>query len=124
MATQVRTQTQPIEEDQVSAVTRVESAVGASIIASGIGSLVLGLATIGAEASADFKTFLTWNAGVGPLSGKVGVSIIAFLLSWVIFHYFFQSHPMKLMTSFIIGVVLVVLGLLLTFPPVFLSFGT
>ncbi|MBW4437799.1 MAG: hypothetical protein KME04_11730 [Pleurocapsa minor GSE-CHR-MK-17-07R] len=108
------------EAAQVSAADR---AMGAAMIASGIGSLVLGLAIILSEVSAGIKTFLTWNSGVGSLSGKTGVSIIAFVVGWAVLHFVFKSRPISLMTSFIITVVLVALGLLLTFPPVFLMFG-
>ena len=104
-------------------ITAADRAMGASMIASGIGSLVLGIAIVLSEVNADIKTFLTWNSGVGPLSGKTGVAVIAFVLSWVILHYAFQRRAISLTTSFIVTVVLVALGLLLTFPPVFMSFG-
>ena len=104
-------------------ITAADRAMGASMIASGIGSLVLGIAIVLSEVNADIKTFLTWNSGVGPLSGKTGVAVIAFVPSWVILHYAFQRRAISLTTSFIVTVVLVALGLLLTFPPVFMSFG-
>lgn len=100
-----------------------DRAVGASMIASGVGSFVLGVAIILTEMNADIKTALTWNSGVGPLSGKTGVSVIAFVLSWVILHYAFQRKGITLTNSFIITMVLLVLGLLLTFPPIFMAFG-
>lgn len=122
------TQTADLERGQSKSETALEvsaadRAMGASMIASGIGSLVLGIAIVLAEVNVDIKTFLTWNTGVGPLSGKTGVSIIAFVISWVVLHYAFQRKAISLTTSFVITVVLVVLGLLLTFPPVFMSFG-
>jgi hypothetical protein len=93
------------------------------MIASGIGSLVLGIAIVLAEVNADIKTFLTWSSGVGPLSGKTGVAVVAFVVSWVVLHYAFQRKAISLTASFVVTLVLLVLGLLLTFPPVFLSFG-
>jgi hypothetical protein len=57
------------------------------------------------------------------LSGKTGLSIIAFIISWVALHYAFQRRAVSLTTAFLITLVLLVLGLLLTFPPVFMSFG-
>jgi hypothetical protein len=121
-----RTVTDQPEIASTSEETRVitmESAVSAAFIASGIGSVVLGLAIIGAEANEGIKTFLTFNAGVGALSGKTTIMVIAFVLSWVILHFIFRARPIKLATGFIISVILMVVGLLLTFPPVFLSFG-
>jgi len=122
------TQTADLEKGQLKSETGTEisaadRAMGASMIASGIGSLVLGIAIVLAEVNADIKTFLTWNSGVGPLSGKTGVAVIAFIVSWAVLHYAFQRRAISLTTSFIVTLVLVVLGLLLTFPPVFMSFG-
>jgi hypothetical protein len=114
----VETQAEVTEE-----ISAADRAMGASMIASGIGSLVLGIGIVLAETNADIKTFLTWVGPVGPLSGKTGLAVIAFILSWVILHYAFQRRAISLTRSFIVTVVLLVLGLLLSFPPVFLSFG-
>ncbi|MBZ0281711.1 MAG: hypothetical protein K8L97_13315 [Anaerolineae bacterium] len=114
---------QQVKSEVEAEISAADRALGASMIASGIGSLVLGITIILSEVSADFKTFLTWHSGAGPLSGKTGLSVIAFVVSWVLLHYAFQRKAISLTTSFIVTVVLVVLGLLLTFPPVFLSFG-
>lgn len=104
-------------------ISAADRAMGASMIASGIGSLVLGIVIVLAEVNASIKTFLNWNNGVGPLSGKTGVAVIAFIVSWAVLHYAFQRRAISLTTSFIVTLVLVALGLLLTFPPVFMSFG-
>ena len=122
------TQTNRLEQaesqvDSMSTISVADRAVGAAMVASGIGSLILGIAIVLSEANAGIKAFLTWNSGVGALSGKTGVSVIGFILSWVILHYVFERRPVSLMTSFVITVVLLVLGLLLSFPPVFMAFG-
>lgn len=122
------TQTADLERGQLKSeagieISAADRAMGASMIASGIGSLVLGIAIVLAEVNAGIKTFLTWNSGVGPLSGKTGVAVIAFIVSWAVLHYAFQRRAISLTPSFIVTLVLVVLGLLLTFPPVFMSFG-
>jgi hypothetical protein len=106
-------------------VSVIDRAIGAAFISSGIGALVLGLAIVLTESPANvgLKNALTWNSDVGPLSGKTGVAVIAFLLSWVILHFVFQTRPAKLMTSFIITVVLVGLGMLFSFPPFFELFA-
>jgi hypothetical protein len=114
---------EPAKADVETSVSAADRAMGASMIASGVGSLVLGIAVVLAEINPDFKTFATWNSGVGPLSGKTGLSVIAFLVSWVALHYGFQRRAVSLTTSFMITVGLVVLGLLLTFPPIFMSIG-
>jgi hypothetical protein len=122
MATQSKTYNAEVtgSSEETRAVT-LESAVGAAFIASGIGSLALGLAIVGAETNASIKTFLTFVGPVGPLSGKTTVAVIAFFASWVILHFVFRDRPIKLSTSFIITLVLIVLGVVLSFPPVFVA---
>lgn len=112
------------DEQSKSAVTEISAAdraMGAAMIGSGIGALVLGVAIVLAEANADIKNFLNWVGPVGPLSGKTGLAVLAFVVSWAALHYGFQRRAITLTTAFIVTVVLLILGLLLTFPPVFVS---
>src|SRR5688572_362647 len=103
MATQAQAQdktaSRPGEKVEVSVIDRE---VGAAFIASGIGSLALGLAIILTEipANAGLKTALTLNSGVGALSGKTAVSVVAFVLSWVILHFVFKNRAVSLTVSF------------------------
>ncbi|HIP72019.1 MAG TPA: hypothetical protein EYH05_11570 [Anaerolineae bacterium] len=97
-------------------------AAAATFISSGIGVLVLGLMTTGAVLSAGLKDVLNlWNPA-GPLTGKSTFAIIAWLISWVIFNYLWKGKETDLRKSFIITLVLIGLGLLFTFPPVFEAF--
>ncbi len=97
----------------------LDSAFGAALIAAGIGAFVLGIMVILNEANvANISNSLKWVGPVGPLSGKVGISVIFFLLSWVGLHFAFRTRAVKLTTSFVTSLVLVALGLLLTFPPI------
>ncbi|MBL8097418.1 MAG: hypothetical protein JNL73_24775, partial [Anaerolineales bacterium] len=104
--------------DHVSAADRV---MNAAMIASGIGSAVLGLMVVGAEVNPGLKAFLTWDKGVGPLAGKAGVAVIAFLISWVALHVTFQKQSPRLMTALWITVGLLVVGVALTFPPIYMG---
>ena len=110
-------------EAQTGTVSAVDSAVGASFIAAGIGSTFFGLAVIGAEMSTGFKTAITLVQPVGPLSGKAAIGVVAFFLSWVILHYALKGRNVKLVHSFTIGIVLILLGVLFTYPPFFLLFA-
>jgi hypothetical protein len=109
--------------ESTSEISVADRAMSAAMVGSGIGSLVLGIAIVLSEANAGFKTFVTWNAGVGPLSGKTGLAVIAFILSWVVLHFVFKNNPISLSRAFVVTLVLTVIGILLTFPPVFMSFG-
>lgn len=104
---------------EVTEISAADRAMSAAMIGSGIGALVLGIAIVLAEANAGIKTFLNWVGPVGPLSGKTGLAVIAFFVSWGVLHYVFQRRAISLTSAFLVTVVLLVLGLLLTFPPVF-----
>jgi uncharacterized membrane protein len=92
--------------------------VAAALLAGGIGSAVLGLLTFGAEASEVIKNLLNWYSPVGPLMGKSSVSILAFVLSWVILNYIWHGKETNFNRIAIAAMVLVVIGLIFTFPPV------
>jgi len=96
--------------------------VGAAFIASGVGALGFGLLVVLSEASAAIKTALTLFKPVGALSGKSIVGSAIFLIAWLILHYTVGKSSLKLNTAFTIAIVLIGLGLLLTFPPIFLLF--
>lgn len=105
---------------------KAQAAIGvasAAFVSSGIGCLVIGLMVTGAEMSAGLKTFLTWSSGVGPLSGKTGVGIIAWLISWAILHTMWKDKDMEFGKAFTATLILIALGFLLTFPPFFELFA-
>lgn len=91
----------------------------AAILAAGIGSLVLGLVTSGAEAIAPLKAFLTFNAAVGPLSGKTTVAVAAYLISWAILAVVYGKRDVAMRPIFTATFVMLAVGLLLTFPLVY-----
>jgi hypothetical protein len=117
--------------------TKPNGPVVAAFIAAGVASLVMGIGVILNEASApikdaigvDFNAFLQFDknfglgSGVGPLSGKVGLAVIAFAVSWVILHLLLRGKEINFRTGFIVALVLVGLGFALTFPPIFLLFA-
>jgi hypothetical protein len=119
---QVASEASAKEDTQV---TVLDREVGAAFIASGIGSFVLGILIVLTEmpSGAGLKSALAFVGPVGPLSGKTTVAVIAFVASWAILHFVFKNRAVKLTTSFIITVVLLALGLLLSFPPVFELFA-
>jgi hypothetical protein len=97
---------------------RPNGPAAAALLAGGIGAAVLGIATLLVEVVGDaVKKPLTWNNGVGALSGKSGVGIIAFLVSWVVLHYILKDKETKFGQIAVIALVGLALGLLFTFPP-------
>ena len=108
------------EQEQVE--TRVATGeAAAAFLAGGIGCFVLGLLVTLTEMPAlvDLKNGLNWMNPVGPLSGKTGVAIIAFLVSWAIAHFIMKDKDVNLKTYVIVAGVLTALGFLMTFPPFF-----
>lgn len=92
--------------------------VAAALLAAGIGSAVLGLVTFGAEASEAIATALNWYKPVGPLMGKSSLGIIAFFLTWVILNSIWKGKETNFNRIATVAMVLVVIGLIFTFPPV------
>lgn len=117
--------------------TKPNGPVVASFVAAGIASLTVGIGVVLNEASqpikdatgVDFNAFLQFDknfglgSGVGPLSGKVGLAVIAFVVSWVVLHLLLRHKEVNFRTGFIIALVLVGFGFALTFPPIFMLFA-
>ncbi|GIK37495.1 MAG: hypothetical protein BroJett011_13280 [Chloroflexota bacterium] len=105
---------------------KAEAAVGvasAAFVASGIGCLVIGLMVTGAEMSEGLKNALNWWNPAGPLTGKTGVGVIVWLVSWVILHSMWKDKDVAFAKSFTVTLILIALGFLLTFPPIFTLFA-
>jgi hypothetical protein len=97
-------------------------AAAAAMISSGVGTLVLGLMTTGAVISEGLKNLLNWWNPAGPLTGKTGVAVIVWLLSWFLFNAVWKGKEVNLNRVFTTTMILIGLGLLFTFPPVFEAF--
>jgi hypothetical protein len=117
--------------------TKPNGPVVAAFVAAGVASLVMGIGVVLNEAStpiknaigADFNAFLQFDknfglgAGVGPLSGKVALAVIAFGVSWAVLHLGLRGKEVNFRNGFIVALVLVGLGFALTFPPIFTLFA-
>jgi hypothetical protein len=117
--------------------TKPNGPVAAAFLAAGVASFVMGIGVILGAASAtindaigvDFSAFLQFDknfglgSGVGPLSGKLGLAVIAFVVSWVVFHLWLRGKEVNFRNFFIASLVLVGLGFALTFPPIFVLFA-
>ena len=105
--------------------TKPNGPVAAVFIAAGIGSLAMGILVVLNEVSTDIGNFLKFDAnyglgsGVGALSGKAILSMLAFLGSWLVLGLLLRGKEVKFGTFLTIALILVAGGFLLTFPPVF-----
>lgn len=93
--------------------------INAALIAAGVGCTAVGLFTSLAEASKAAKDFMTLSKPVGPLSGKIVLALVVWLIAWAVLHFALRKAAMSFKTAFTITLVLIVVGLLGTFPLVF-----
>ena len=92
----------------------------AAILAGGIGSAWYGLLVVLAESVKSIGKLLTFYKPVGNLTGKTIIGVAGFLLSWFILNSLWKGKDVKVDQVWTAALVLIVVGLILTFPPVFL----
>lgn len=113
----------PIEALPGPASTDLPGSAAAALIASGVGSVVFGVAIVTAEASKTAKTVLAMGTSAGSLSGKALACAVAFFLTWAVLHAVIGRRPVSTRSTLWWTGGLIVAGLLLTFPPVFQLFA-
>jgi hypothetical protein len=102
---------------------RPEGPIAAAILAAGVGALSLGVVTTLVEASASVKKALTLSTTVGPLSGKVAITIGVWIIAWIVLHLVYRTKPYETGRALAISLVLIGLGVVGTFPTFFQMFG-
>ncbi|MGA2762204.1 MAG: hypothetical protein ABSG17_02455 [Spirochaetia bacterium] len=95
----------------------------AAVTAGGIGLAVTGIVSTLAESIASFGKALAWSKPVGALSGKTIIGIIVWLVSWLILGLIWKDREVGLKPVLILSAILLVVGLLTTFPPFFDMFA-
>lgn len=102
--------------------TKPNGPVAAAFLSAGLGTLALGLFTTGAAAFAGVANALRWSTPVGPLSGKSTLAVIIWLAAWLVFGARWRGREVRFASIYRWTLLLVALGLLLTFPPFFEAF--
>jgi CHASE2 domain-containing sensor protein len=103
--------------------TLIDGWAAAALLAVGAGAFVLGVVTTLNEASTGFSDFLAFDNEVGPLSGKTVIAAIAYGVSLVGLGLLWRGRQIPLRPVLVTAVVLLLLGLLGTFPPFFEAFA-
>jgi hypothetical protein len=98
---------------------RPEGPVAAALLATGVGSLVLAILVVIAEANESFATSLAYSDRVGPLSGKTIWAVVAYAGSWAILAVALRGRRMNLRAVAVVAGVLLALALVGTFSPFF-----
>jgi hypothetical protein len=89
----------------------------AAILAAGIGSCVLGFLDVLADKVPSIKTWMNFYNPTGALSGVTTCAIFIWLAAWAFLQMRWRSREVRFAPVGIIALVLLALGMLLTFPP-------
>ena len=105
---------------------RIDNPTGpafAAIIAAALAAATLGLLATLAEVFDGFGDWLSFSGRVGMLSGETIFAIAVYFLSWAGLAFIWRRSNPPLRPVAVVTAVLVVAGLLGTFPPFFRLFG-
>jgi hypothetical protein len=95
----------------------------ATLIGGGFGVALFGVITFISERWVSTQPGLTLTTSVGPLSGKVVYSIIGWLVGWGILAMILRSRNVSENLTYRITGILVAIGFVLTFPPIWKLLG-
>lgn len=90
----------------------------AALLSAGIGSFALAVLAIVADKSTLLKTHFIFYKPTGPLSGVTTTAILLWLTTWTILELRWQKKSVALARISAIALVLLVLSIALTFPPI------
>ncbi len=99
--------------------TLTNGPAAAALLAGGIGALSYGIFIILSEGVEAIGHMLNWYNPSGNLSGKSGMMIIVWLVSWAILNNKWQDQDVDFQKISTIALTLLVVGVFLTIPPVF-----
>lgn len=88
------------------------------MLAAGIGCFSMGLASVVTDKVRPLAKLLILYRPTGPLSGVSTLSILIWLAVWGVLHYYWGPRNIDLRRVVTASVVLLVIGILLTFPPI------
>lgn len=95
----------------------VTGPASAAILSAGIGCFVLAVLAVLGDASKTIAGLLTFYLPTGPLSGVTSTGILAWLVSWWILARLWRNKTVALGKVNAWAFSLLILSLLLTFPP-------
>lgn len=104
--------------------TPVESAAvtngfgAAAVLAAGIGSFALAVLAIAADRIHSVQRLMVFYKPTGPLSGVTTTAILVWLAVWVILEVRWGKRTVAVGRTNAVALILLVLSLLLTFPPI------
>jgi hypothetical protein len=90
----------------------------AAVVAAGIGSFALGLLDVVADKVPSVKNWMNFSNPTGALSGVTTVTVIVWLAAWALLNLRWRGRDVRFALVSRIALALLVLGMLLTFPPI------
>jgi hypothetical protein len=90
----------------------------AAVLAAGIGAFTIAVIDIAADEVASIKSMTNFYRPTGPLSGVTTISILVWLACWAILDWQWRKKNVGMARIGTVALVLLVLSLLLTFPPI------
>jgi hypothetical protein len=106
--------------DELTLATHPNGALWAAILASGVGGFAVGVVVILNEAG--IFSAPTLYGPAGGVSGRTTIAAAIWLLSWAVLHVRWRNRTVDGGRITAISVILILLGLLGTFPPVWTVF--
>jgi hypothetical protein len=89
----------------------------AAMLAAGIGCFVLGVFAVVADRAASFGRMMIFYRPTGPLSGVTTSAVLIWLVAWAVLEWRWRKKSVNSGHIAAAALVLLGLGLLLTFPP-------
>jgi len=89
----------------------------AAVLGAGIGSFALAVIALAADRVPALGRVLDFYQPTGPLSGVTTTAIAIWLIIWAFLHYRWRNQNVALGSIAAAALILLVLGVLLTFPP-------
>lgn len=112
------TQTRPAPVSAHGTTAQTNGAGAASVLAAGVGSSLLAVFAIIGDKSIAAKNFFIFSRPTGPLSGVTTSAIILWIAIWIVLHLRWRTRTVQLARINAISIALLVLAVLLTFPPI------
>jgi hypothetical protein len=91
--------------------------IAAAILSAAIACFTLGVTTIASDKSKAINKFMNFYPPAGALTGETTIAILIWLAVWIILARLWHNASRALTPINIASFTLLVLGLLLTFPP-------
>jgi hypothetical protein len=105
------------ESSSSSAAGLTNGSGAAAILAAGVGAFALAALAILADKITSLKSAMIFYKPTGPLSGVTTTAILIWLVAWGILEWRWRNRTVAVGRTTAIALVLLCLGLLLTFPP-------